>query len=283
MAHIAPLRHGEEDIPAVLGVDEIIKRTAPRRVISVKPLSLLAVLVFWQLTATLNGRMHFYNARLFPAPLDIVRAGWEMWQTGELQRDIAASMVRVVSGLGLATPVGVLLGIGVARVRWIENIVEPVIELLRPVPTLALLPMMVLWFGIGESSKILFIAYSCFFVIFTTTLVGVRNVDPVLLRAGQSLGLSRLQMYRYLILPGALPDIMLGVRLGLSVGFLIIVAAEFIAASTGLGYLINYSRTWFRVDQMLLGAAVIGLLGVISNYLLVALENRLFRWRATAN
>ena len=141
--------------------------------------------------------------------------------------------------------------------------------------------MIILWFGIGETSKVLFIAYSCFFVIFTTTLIGVRNVDPILLHAGASLGFSRLQVYRFIILRAVLPDIMLGVRLGLSVGFLVIVAAEFIAADTGLGYLINYSRTWFRVADMLVGAIIIGLLGVTANYALVALERRMFRWRAT--
>ena len=170
----------------------------------------------------------------------------------------------------------------IAKVRWCETLLDPVIEALRPVPTLALLPMIILWFGIGETSKVFFIAYSCFFVIFTTTVLGVRNVDPILVRAAQSLGLSRLRIYRHVIFPSALPDVLVGLRLGLSVGFFVIVAAEFIAADTGLGYLINYSRTWFQVDNMMLGAIVIGALGITSNYLLVALERRLFRWRASA-
>jgi len=194
---------------------------------------------------------------------------------------IVASTARVLIGTLVTTPIAILLGIAVARIRLLEVGVEPIVELLRPVPTLVLSPMIILWFGIGETSKILFIAYSCFFVIFTTTLVGVRNVDPILLHAGASLGFSRLQVYRFIILRAVLPDIMLGLRLGLSVGFLVIVAAEFIAADTGLGYLINYSRTWFRVADMLVGAIIIGLLGVTVNYALVALERRMFRWRAT--
>ena len=155
-------------------------------------------------------------------------------------------------------------------------------ELLRPMPPLALLPMIILWFGIGEASKVFFVAYSCFFVMYTSVVVGVRNIDPVMLRAGQSLGLSWLQLYRFVIVQAVLPDIMLGLRLGLSAGFLVIVAAEFIAADAGLGYLINYSRIWFRVGDMLVGAISLGILGVASNYLLVALERRLFRWRATS-
>jgi ABC-type nitrate/sulfonate/bicarbonate transport system permease component len=190
-------------------------------------------------------------------------------------------MGRIVTGFALAAPIGILLGVLVAKVRWFETLIDPVVEALRPIPTLALLPIIILWFGIGETSKVFFIAYSCFFVIFTTTVLGVRNVDPILVRAAQSLGLSRMRIYRHIILPSALPDVMVGLRLGLAVGFFVIVAAEFIAADTGLGYLINYSRTWFQVDNMMLGAIIIGALGVTANYILVALEHRLFRWRST--
>src|SRR5258708_35756204 len=109
--------------------------------------------------------------------------------------------------------------------------------------------MFSLWYGIGVHSNIFFIAYSCFFVIFTTTMLGVRNVDPVLIRAGESLGMNQFQLYWFVILKSALPDIMVGFRLGLSVGFLVIVASEFIPADTGLGFLINYPRTLFRRDH----------------------------------
>jgi ABC-type nitrate/sulfonate/bicarbonate transport system permease component len=250
---------------------------------AVKPLSIVVVILLWQAIGLLNERMHFYNPRLFPAPADVVLSAWKLAQSGVLWTDIYVSAVRVLEGTLAAVPVGIVLGLLVGRSRWVENTVEPIVELLRPVPPLALLPMIILWFGIGEASKVFFIAYSCFFVIFTTVVVGVRNIDPVLLRAGQSLGLGRLQLYRHVILQAVLPDIMLGLRLGLSVGFLVIVASEFIAADTGLGYLINYSRTWFRVSDMLVGAITIGLLGVATNYLLVALEKRMFRWRVSAN
>jgi ABC-type nitrate/sulfonate/bicarbonate transport system permease component len=250
---------------------------------AVKPLSIVVVILLWQAIGSLNERMHLYNPRLFPAPADVVLSAWKLAQSGVLWTDIYVSAVRVLEGTLAAVPVGIVLGLLVGRSRWVENTVEPIVELLRPVPPLALLPMIILWFGIGEASKVFFIAYSCFFVIFTTVVVGVRNIDPVLLRAGQSLGLGRLQLYRHVILQAVLPDIMLGLRLGLSVGFLVIVASEFIAADTGLGYLINYSRTWFRVSDMLVGAITIGLLGVATNYLLVALEKRMFRWRVSAN
>ena len=250
---------------------------------SAKPIALAAVILLWQAVGFLNDWLHFYNPKLFPAPLDVAVSAWRLAQAGVLWTDIWVSTLRVVEGVVASAPFGIVLGMLIGRVRRVEDTVEPVIELLRPIPPLALLPMIILWFGIGEASKVFFIAYSCFFVIFTTVVVGVRNIDPVLLRAGESLGLSRWQLYRFVIMQAVMPDIMLGLRLALSVGFLVIVAAEFIAADTGLGYLINYSRTWFRVGDMLVGAITIGVLGVGSNYLLLALERRLFRWRASSS
>jgi ABC-type nitrate/sulfonate/bicarbonate transport system permease component len=249
---------------------------------SAKPLSLVVVILLWQAVGFANGWWHSYNPRLFPAPLDVIVSAWHLAQSGVLWTDIYVSTLRVLEGTLAAAPIGILLGMAIGRIRWAEDTVEPIVELLRPIPPLALLPMIILWFGIGEASKVFFIAYSCFFVIFTSVVVGVRNIDPVLLRAGQSLGLNAWQLYRFVVVQAVLPDIMLGLRLALSVGFLVIVAAEFIAADTGLGYLINYSRTWFRVGDMLVGAITIGILGVGANYLLVALEKRLFRWRVTS-
>ena len=156
------------------------------------------------------------------------------------------------------------------------------IELLRPIPPLAFLPMMVLWFGIGEGSKIAFIAYAAFFPVFTTTLEGIRFVDPVLVRAASSLGATRRELFRYVILPATLPSIITGLRLAFGLSFFVIVAAEFIAADSGLGYLINDARTFFLVSQMLVGAAVIGIIGFTFNVALRRLEDVLLRWRRPA-
>ena len=273
----------EEAAERSFGADEMAAARFGWASRAVKPTSIGAVILVWQALGSLNEWLHLYNPKLFPAPIDVVVSAWKLAQSGVLWVDIYVSSLRVLEGTLAAAPIAVVLGMLVGRLRWMENTIEPVVELLRPVPPLALLPMIILWFGIGEASKVFFIAYSCFFVIFTSVVVAVRNIDPVLLRAGQSLGLRRFQIYRYVIFPAVLPDIMLGLRLGLSVGFLVIVASEFIAADTGLGYLINYSRTWFRVGDMLVGAITIGILGVASNYLLVALEKRMFRWRAAAN
>jgi ABC-type nitrate/sulfonate/bicarbonate transport system permease component len=245
--------------------------------------SIVIFFAAWAAFSFANARyLKVFNPVLMPSPLDVLKTGIELVESGELQRDILASLSRVLQGFAIAAVAGVALGMAVGRSRVLESLVDPMLELLRPIPPLAFLPMMVLWFGIGEASKISFIAYAAFFPIFTTTLEGIKYVDPLLLRAAESLGASRRDLFRYVVLPAATPSIITGLRLGFGLSFFVIVAAEFIAADAGLGYLINDARTFFLVSQMLLGAAVIGLIGFAFNRLLRLLEARLLRWRKTA-
>jgi ABC-type nitrate/sulfonate/bicarbonate transport system permease component len=260
------------------------RSAAPRlRLALLRCSSIVIFFALWAAFSFANARyLKFFNPVLMPSPLDVLHTGVELVESGELQRDILASLSRVLQGFAIAAFVGVALGMAVGRSRLLENLVDPMLELLRPIPPLAFLPMMVLWFGIGEASKISFIAYAAFFPIFTTTLEGIKYVDPLLLRAAQSLGANRRDLFRYVVLPAATPSIITGLRLGFGLSFFVIVAAEFIAADAGLGYLINDARTFFLVSQMLLGAAVIGLIGFAFNRLLRLLEARLLRWRKTA-
>jgi ABC-type nitrate/sulfonate/bicarbonate transport system permease component len=237
----------------------------------------------WYAAALLNAHVFkVFNPLLLPAPHTVLLAGVEMVRSGELQRDILASLSRVAQGFVLAAIVGVAVGTAVGRSRRLEYLVEPTIELLRPIPPLAFLPMMVLWFGIGETSKVAFIAYAAFFPIFTTAVEGIKYVDPLLIRAAASLGASERDIFRYVVLPAALPNIITGLRIGFGLSFFVIVAAEFIAADSGLGFLINDARTFFLVANMLLGAAVIGAIGFTFNVLLRRLEAWLLRWRKDA-
>lgn len=242
----------------------------------------LFFLIWWGFAHANGTWFRLFNPALLPGPDAVLATGMDLVRTGELQRDILASLSRVVQGFVLAAAGGVLFGTLVARSRLLERLFEPMIELLRPIPPLAFLPMMVLWFGIGEGSKIAFIAYAAFFPIFTTTVEGMKFVDPVLLRAASSLGATQRDLFRYVVLPAALPSIITGLRLAFALSFFVIVAAEFIAADSGLGYLINDARTFFLVSQMLLGAAVIGIIGFGFNVALRRLEARLLRWRRPA-
>jgi ABC-type nitrate/sulfonate/bicarbonate transport system permease component len=245
-----------------------------------RSLSVLMFFVLWY-AVTLSNAYVFkaFNPILLPPPDVVLQKGIEMVASGELQMHILASMSRVIQGFLIAAFAGIALGTIVGRSRLMENLIEPMFELLRPIPPLAFLPMMVLWFGIGEGSKIMFIAYAAFFPIFTTTVEGIKYVDPLLLRAAASLGASERDLFRHVVLPAAMPSIITGLRLAFALSFFVIVAAEFIAADSGLGYLINDARTFFLVSQMLLGAAVIGIIGFTFNVLLRRLEAHLLRWR----
>jgi len=248
---------------------------------STRALSLLALFLAWWGVAALNAR-HFrwFNPVLLPAPSAIATEAWRLLQLGSLQWDVLASLGRVAQGFVIAAVGGVVAGTLVARVTVIENLVEPVLDVLRPIPPLAFLPLLVLYLGIGEASKIGFIAYSAFFPVFTTTREGIKYVDPLLIRAAESLGASQRDILRYVIVPAAMPSILTGLRLSFALSFFVIVAAEFIAAERGLGFLINDAREFFRVDRMLLGAAAIGLLGYAFNQLFGRLERALVPWKS---
>ncbi|WP_161555905.1 ABC transporter permease [Mangrovicoccus ximenensis] len=244
-----------------------------------KAATLIAVIAAWQALAILNGHWQFYNATLVPSPGGIVAATIELWREGTLWTHLSASCLRVLRGMALAVPMAVIMAYLVATLKWAEIVFDPIIEFIRPVPSLALLPIFIVWFGIGELTKTIFITYSAFFIIFVATLEAIRDVDPVLRRAAGSMGMSSRQMAYHVTFKSVLPQIMVSIRLALATSWFVIVGAEFLAANEGLGYLINFSRVWFKIDTMMAAAAMIGLLGLASNYLLLALERRLFAWR----
>jgi ABC-type nitrate/sulfonate/bicarbonate transport system permease component len=275
-ARVAPARAGKRGGSAERRVG--LNAVTARRVGSI-----LIFFGFWYAACFTNAHLiRLFNPIMLPPPDAVLKVGIAMAMSGELMRHIVASLSRVIQGFLIAALLGVLVGTLVGRSRVLEDLVEPPVELLRPIPPLAFLPMMVLWFGIGEASKVGFIAYAAFFPIFTTTLEGIKFVDPLLIRAAASLGASERDIFRYVVLPAALPNILTGLRIGFGLSFFVIVAAEFIAADSGLGFLINDARTFFLVSNMLLGAAVIGVIGFLFNSGLRRLEARLLRWRKDA-
>jgi ABC-type nitrate/sulfonate/bicarbonate transport system permease component len=248
-----------------------------------RSVSIVGFLVVWYAVSLLNAHVwRVFNPVLLPPPHEVLAAAVQLTLSGELPRDIAASLSRVVLGFLVAAVLGVGLGTLIGRSRTIEKLLEPALELMRPIPPLAFLPVFVLWFGIGESSKVAFITYSAFFPIFTTTTEGIKFVDLLLIRAAQTLGASERRIFRMVVLPAALPSIITGLRVGFAQCLFVIVAAEFIAADSGLGFLINDSRSFFLMSNMLVGAATIGLIGFIFNRVLRRLEARLLRWREDA-
>jgi ABC-type nitrate/sulfonate/bicarbonate transport system permease component len=251
--------------------------------LGLRSVSIVGFFVLWYALSLVNTHLwRMFNPILLPPPHQVLTAAVDLTLSGELPRDIAASMSRVLLGFVVAAVLGVGLGTLLGRSRTFEKMLEPALELMRPVPPLAFLPVFVLWFGIGESSKVAFITYSAFFPIFTTTNEGIKYVDILLVRAAQTLGASEREIFRLVVLPAALPSIITGLRVGFAQCLFVIVAAEFIAADSGLGFLINDSRSFFLMSNMLVGAAVIGLIGFLFNSLLRRLEARLLSWREDA-
>jgi ABC-type nitrate/sulfonate/bicarbonate transport system permease component len=247
---------------------------------------LVAVAVFlgvWSLAAGIVVVFQLFNPIFLPGPWLVLGSLLEMAGRGELWIHLAATLERVALGFGTGAALGVVLGLAAGQLPLVRNVVEPLVELLRPIPPLAMLPRFIVWVGIGEVSKVGFITYATFFPIFLTTVTGVRQIDPVLVRAAQSLGARGVGLFVRVILPAALPDILTGLRLGVALAFFVIVISEFIGAESGLGYLINDGRNFFLVPQMLGAAVVLGLLGYAASGLVGLLERRVLRWERVAS
>jgi ABC-type nitrate/sulfonate/bicarbonate transport system permease component len=253
-----------------------------RRVLALRVGAVAAFVAVWSAAAGLVVVLRLFNPIFLPGPWLVLGALAELAGKGQLWGHVAATLERVAIGFGSGAALGVALGLAAGHLAPVRNLVEPLVELVRPIPPLAVLPLFIVWVGIGEPSKIGFISYATFFPIFLTTVTGVRHIDPLLLRAAQSLGARGLPLFTRVILPAALPDILTGLRLGVALAFFVIVISEFIGAEQGLGYLINDGRNFFLVPQMLGAAVVLGLLGYAGNALVQLLARRLARWQHPA-
>ena len=202
---------------------------------TIRALALLAVLVAWAVVAYGNRALEITNPVLVPTPGDVAATTVAALRDGSLIRNLLTSLVRVAQGFAIAGGAAVTLGVLAALCAPLRAMLEPVIEFVRPIPPLAFLPMFLLWFGLGEGSKVAFIAYTTFFPMFIGVAAAVLRVDVMLLRAAASLGATRGDLLRRVVLPGALPGIIVALRLGFGLALFVIVGAEFIGADAGLG------------------------------------------------
>lgn len=258
----------------------------PRRPLSTLSISLLtlATLLFawWAVTAT-----GLIEPLFLPSPQTIARKGWLLLTQGymdaSLWQHLGASLGRIGLALLAAVLTAIPLGIAIGRNRIARGIFDPLIEFYRPIPPLAYLPLIVIWCGIGELSKVLLIYLAIFAPIAIATATGVRNIDPTKLRAAQSLGASRAQLIRHVILPSALPDILTGVRIGLGVGWSTLVAAELVAATRGLGFMVQSAAQFLVTDVVILGILVIALIAFALELGLRALQRKLVPWHGQSH
>jgi sulfonate transport system permease protein len=235
------------------------------------PLALIAV---WQLSASRG----WLSNRVLPAPVDVATAAWTLAASGELWTHVKVSAGRALTGLAIGGGLGLLLGLLTGSVRWAETLLDSTIQMVRNIPALALIPLVILWFGIDESAKLFLIAVSVFFPIYLNTFHGIRNVDPGLIEMGRTYGLNRWKLYTQIILPGALSSILVGLRFSLGLMWVILIVAETISAQAGIGYLTMNAREFLQTDIVLVGILLYALLGKLADFFARGLEHYWLRW-----
>jgi NitT/TauT family transport system permease protein/sulfonate transport system permease protein len=232
------------------------------------------IFILWEL----GVRLHWINGNIMPAPSATLHALIDLAEAGYLWRDIGASVLRVTVGFGFAAFTAISLGLALGIWRSVAAYILPVIELIRPISVLAWIPLAILWFGLGDHSAWFIIFLGSFFPIFINTYLGACSVAPIHIQVAQCFGAGRWLFLRRVMFPSALPYIMAGLRVGLGVGWTCVIAAELIAATSGLGYMIQLARTMIETEKVMAGMIVIGVIGFIMNSGMLWLERRFIRW-----
>jgi sulfonate transport system permease protein len=235
------------------------------------PVSLVAL---WQIASSLG----WLSTRILPAPVEVVAAAWKLAVSGELWTHVKVSAARALAGLAVGGSLGLAAGLLTGSFRFFETLLDSTIQMVRNIPALALIPLVILWFGIDETAKLFLISVSVFFPIYLNTFHGIRNVDPGLIEMGRTYGLSRWQLYRQVILPGALSSILVGLRFSLGLMWVILIVAETISAQAGIGYLTMNAREFLQTDIVLVGILLYALLGKLADSFARALERYWLRW-----
>lgn len=234
-----------------------------------------AVLVVWQLASSLE----WISPQLFPSPLSIFRSFYEIIVSGELAPHLGISVMRAMLGFLIGGGTGLLIGLLVGLYKRSEQLLDPSIQMLRTVPLLAITPLFILWFGFGELSKVLLISMGAFFPLYVNAFLGVRNVDAKLFDVARVLEFSRWHQVTKVIMPGAMPNILLGVRLSLSTSWLCLVVAELMGADQGIGYLIQDARAYMRTEIVFVGIFIFAIVGKLTDSLVRILEAKLLKWQ----
>jgi NitT/TauT family transport system permease protein len=251
----------------------------------------LAALLAWQAASSLG----WVNPQVLPSPLAVLRKWVEYFSpltaydpaqgsylrwllSGELLEDAYGSLLRVLVGFaigaGLALPLGLLMGTN----RAVYKLFDPLVQILRPIPPIAYIPLSILWFGLGNPPAFFLISLGSFFPVLMNTIAGVHQVDSIYIRAARNLGVGRMTMFRRVILPAATPYILAGARIGMGTAFIVVIVAEMIAVNNGLGFRILEAREYFWSDKIIAGMFTIGLLGLAIDTGMSALNNHLLKW-----
>jgi NitT/TauT family transport system permease protein len=253
----------------------------------------VGLLLIWEILS----RQGFISPQILPAPsqvflrwidylrphepYDAEKSSLLVWLfSGELPHDALASTFRVLGGFAIATVLALILGLLMGASTFVYNLFNPLIQILRPIPPIAYIPLAILWFGLGNPPAFFLISLGAFFPVLMNTVAGVRHVDPILIRAARNLGASGFTLFRRIILPAATPYILTGLRVGIGVAFIVVIVAEMIAVNNGLGYRILEAREFLWSDKIIAGMITIGLLGLAIDTAMSRINRHLLRWHS---
>jgi sulfonate transport system permease protein len=255
--------------------------SARRRIVDQKALLLavswiapVVLIIVWETLAQAG----WLSPQLLPAPSKVLRTAWKLTLSGSLLNDLGVSMLRAAAGFAIGGAIGFSLGTLVGFSRIAEALIDRSVQMMRAIPFLALVPLVIVWFGVGEGEKIFLVSLGVSFPIYINTTLGIRQIDPKLLELGRIQGLNTWQLIRRIILPGALPSILTGVRYSLATAWLALVVAETIGAQSGLGFLAMDAREFLRTDVIVLTIVIYALIGVAADSIARFLERRLLAW-----
>ncbi|MFT3956098.1 MAG: aliphatic sulfonate ABC transporter permease SsuC [Piscinibacter sp.] len=232
------------------------------------------ILLGWEIAS----RVGWLSSRVLPEPWAVATAFWTLLASGELWHHVAVSSGRALAGLAIGGGLGLLLGLLTGTFRLAETLLDTSFQMVRNIPALALIPLVILWFGIDESAKLFLVAVGVFFPIYLNTFHGIRSVDKGLIEMARSYGLTGWQLYRHVILPGALPSVLVGLRFSLGLMWVLLIVAETISAQAGIGYLTMNAREFLQTDVVLVGILLYALLGKLADVLAKGLERWWLRW-----
>ena len=269
----ARVASGESPRPVLPRLPRLFGDVGPARALLLP----LLILALWQLAVN----REFYSRGQLPPPLDVIAAGRELQDIGLLVPNVLASVQRVAIGWGVGAAAAIAIGLAVGFSRPVESFLAPTLNAFRAVPSLAWVPLFVLWLGIGDAPKLTLVALGAFFPVYTNLVSGVRQIDRKLVEVGRAYGLRGWSLTREILLPASFPSLATGLRLGLAQAWLFLVAAELIGTNRGLGFLLVDGQNSGRADIILLSIVLLALLGKSTDWLLARGERRLSRWSDT--
>jgi len=235
---------------------------------------IVLLLILWEIAAA----MAIFPPMSFPRISAIMATWWQLVISGQLVSEVLSSLWRMFAGYFIGVALGVAIGLLMGYVRFFYNLLEPITEVLRPIPSPAYLPIMILFLGIDDEMKIFMIAFASVFPVLLNTYSGVRSVDPIQLQTARTFGVSGRRLLTQIVLPAASPYIFTGMRISLAVALIVMVISEMVAASNGIGYFILSAQRGFKIRDMFAGVLTLAILGYVLNRLFVLIENRVLAW-----